>query len=91
MEIKNGTLINTRNGSPMICIGHTGTNDNAKTLNFAFTNVKFKVSAGGNAIIQEWTGGSHVGSGVHINYYFDGCTFDYTGAAANANFLNLSR
>ena len=90
MEIKNGTLINTRNGSPMICIGHTGTNDNAKTLNFAFTNVKFKVSAGGNAIIQEWTGGSHVGSGVHINYYFDGCTFDYTGAAANANFLNLS-
>ena len=90
MEIKNGTLMNTRPGAPMICIGHTGSNANAKSLNFSFTNVTFRVSAGEKAVIQEWTGGSHVGSGVHTNYRLEGCIFDFTGAGKDANFLNLA-
>ena len=90
IELKNGTLINTRPGAPMICVGHTGTNASVKKISFAFNNVTFKVAAGEKSVIQEWTGGTHVGSGITSSYYFENCTFDYTGAGKDANFLNLS-
>ena len=91
IEIKNGTLLNARAGAPMIAIGHTGTNANYETkkFSFTFTNVTFKVASGVSAIITEWTGGSHIGDGTDVEYFFDGCTFDFNGAKSGATFFNV--
>ncbi|MBE6536783.1 MAG: hypothetical protein E7673_02395 [Ruminococcaceae bacterium] len=92
IEIKNGTLINARSGAPMIAIGHTGTNANydTKKFGFTFTNVTFKFASGVNAFITEWNGSPHVGDGTDVDYFFDGCTFDFTDAASGTTFCNAA-
>ncbi len=91
IEFKNGTLLNARTGAPMIAIGHTGKNASygTKQFSFTFTNVTFKVASGVSAIITEWTGNPHVGGGTDVDYFFDGCTFDFNGAKASSTFFNI--
>jgi len=93
IEIKNGTLLNTRSGLPMIAIGHINKNDSypIKEFGFTFTNVKFGFASGIKHMIQEWnpdtTNNKHNGDGLKIDYVFDGCTFDFTSAASGASIL----
>ncbi len=93
IEIKNGTMLNERNGYPMIAIGHVNKNDSypIKEFSFTFTGVTFQVSNGSKYMIQEWTPNTstnaHCGDGLKLDYVFDGCTFNFTNAATGTTMI----
>ena len=96
LTIKNGTLVNNRNGYPMIAIGHINTSASydAKELCFNFTNVEFKLADGGTKLIQEWapdaTNNKHNGEGLNLEYGFYGCTFNFTNVGSGAVLFNAT-
>ena len=93
IKFENGTIISGNSGktgtSVLPAIGIGGTNTNAsygkKVFNFSFENITFK-SVGARPVLQTW---NHTFQGIEVNVEANGCTFDFTGMAADNTFFNF--
>ena len=94
VEIKGGTLKNSRATFPMIALGHSGTtaDDDTKELEFIFKDVDFAFGTGAEVLIREWK--DHTGDGLNVSYLFDECRIDFANAKSGAiafDFLDTNK